>query len=164
MSKTIGILRGKQTKHNTEILQTLWTDQPLTAWELTGKIRSHGKVSLHATLNKRLRNLEKKGYVLKRGKKWILNFKGMIAYLIIEQKPKPLSSKFVNLTTAKGQPISPYAKDVQTMIRLAALANDLMEKGVINFDVIKNKALMLLLIAQDNEDAIDQILEPQSGN
>jgi len=43
---------------------------------------SHGKVSLHATLNKRLRNL-KKEYLKNEGKLWLLQFKGIIASLII---------------------------------------------------------------------------------
>lgn len=167
MSKTIGILKGKQAKWNQPIIKWLWTNQPLTAWQLTGKIRSSGKVSLHATLNKSLRRLEKKGYVLRKGKLWILDFKGMITYLIIQPNPKPLSPEFVKMVTGRGLPtvngwpVLVYIKDISTMIRLANLAKDLMKEGVIDFDTIKNRTLATLLITQDKDNWLDKILEPK---
>jgi hypothetical protein len=93
----IGIFRGKQEKHNKQVLTLLYDNGPLTAWEITGKIQNYGKQSLHATLNKRLRDLEKKNYVQRGGKKWFLGFKGFIAVLMIQPKPKVWSTKWTQL-------------------------------------------------------------------
>jgi DNA-binding HxlR family transcriptional regulator len=60
--KILGILSGKQKEYNIKVLTLLYDNGPLSAWELTSKITDTGKVSLHATLNKRLRDLEKKGF------------------------------------------------------------------------------------------------------
>lgn len=97
MSKTIGIFQGKQTKLNKTILTILYDNGPLTAWQITGKIRSTRKVSLHATINKRIRALEKKGYVSKNEKIWYMTFKGILANLIIQKNPKPWSDKWTNI-------------------------------------------------------------------
>jgi hypothetical protein len=85
----IGIFKGKQAAYNVQILNLLFDNGPLTAWQMTGRMTTHGKVSLHATLNKRLRSLEKKKYLRKEGKWWFLQFKGLIVTLIIQKKPKP---------------------------------------------------------------------------
>jgi hypothetical protein len=75
----------------------LWDNGPLTAWKITGKIQSYGKQSLHATLNKRLRDLEKKGYLQREGRFWLLHFKGIIANLLIQDTPKPWSNKWTEI-------------------------------------------------------------------
>jgi hypothetical protein len=54
----IGIFKGKQATYNMQILNLLFDKGPLTAWQMTGRMTTQGKVSLHATLNKRLRSLE----------------------------------------------------------------------------------------------------------
>lgn len=95
--KLIGILQGKQAKHNIQILTILFDNGPLTAWEITGKIQKVGKQSLHATLNKRLRSLEKKKYLRKEGRKWFLQLKGFIVGLLIQKTPKPLSEKWIDV-------------------------------------------------------------------
>ena len=59
----IGIFSGKQKDYNVLLLTLLYDDGPLTAWELTAKVRRVERRSLHSTFNKRLRSLEKKGYV-----------------------------------------------------------------------------------------------------
>jgi hypothetical protein len=69
----------------------------LTAWEITGKLQIVGKQSLHATLNKRLRSLEKKKYLSKKGRKWFLQFKGFIAGLLLQKTQKPLSDKWIEV-------------------------------------------------------------------
>lgn len=161
MSKTIGIFQGKQAKHNKDIIKYLYEYGPFTAWGLTGKLQSpfskdesyRTKPGLHATLNKRLRDLEKKGYVLKSGKLWAPNFKGYIAYLILEPEPKTPSEKLHG---------TDFVKDRVNLARLASIAKKLIEEGVINFDVIKNKTLGTLLIAEDKHDWLDKILEKRS--
>ncbi len=90
---------GKQKDYNERLLTLLYDDEPLTAWQLTAKIRKTGRQSLHATLNKRLRELEKKGYVQKMQRKWVLRFKGIIAVLIILKKPRPWNPKWTELFT-----------------------------------------------------------------
>lgn len=101
MEELIGIFQGKQAKNNKLILKTLYSNGPLTAWGITKKIGNTEKTkpsrfkkqSLHAILTKRLRALEKKGYLLKDGKKWLLRFKGIIASLLIQENPKPWNDK-----------------------------------------------------------------------
>ena len=87
MKIPIGIFKGKQAKNNKYLLETLYTTGPLTAWELTKTVRENNRMSLHAIFNKRLRQLEKKGYVQKAGRKWALQFKGIIAAQLVYQNP-----------------------------------------------------------------------------
>jgi hypothetical protein len=171
MSKTIGIFQGKQAKWNILILQTLYDNGPLTAWGIVGIVHSkgrkdldyQGKVSLHATFNKSLRRLEKKGYTLKNKKQWALNFKGLLANII--QNPRPWSEKWTQEANRVFKTLGVSAnfnledfRSQKKWTRLAALAKKLMEEGVINFDIIKNKTLMTLLMAQDRDDALDKLL------
>ena len=58
--KPLTIFSGKQSKYNNQILTMLYDNKPMTAWEITSKLTDTNKHSLHATLNKRLRVLEKK--------------------------------------------------------------------------------------------------------
>jgi hypothetical protein len=54
-----------------------------TAKRTPKPIRNHSLAE-----NKRLRALEKKGYVRREDKKWYLRFKGIIAFLLILEKPR----------------------------------------------------------------------------
>lgn len=182
--KLIGIFQGKQAKHNTQILSILYDNGPLTAWEITGKIQNVGKVSLHATLNKRLRSLEKKEYLDKAGKKWCLQFKGIIAAILIQKTPKPLSnkwaetldffSKFIkehfsalsDVTISAGgvnyRPFEGIDKTVQTLttfddwIELSKFVKGLIKTGVINFDVISNETLFTVIMSEASRVATDE--------
>ena len=181
--KLIGIFRGKQAKHNTQILSILYDNGPLTAWEITGKIRKVGRVSLHATLNKRLRSLQKKGYLDKAGKKWCLRFKGIIAAVLIQKTPKPLSNKWTELvdffakhfeehfsTLSKmtvqvnGVIFHPFeaikhtGQKLRTFDDWIALSNyvkGLMQKGVINLDVISNETLIAVILMEFSREQIE---------
>lgn len=171
--KTIGIFKGKQKDYNKATLTLLYDNGPLTAWELTSKMTQVGKQSLHATLNKRLRDLEKKEYLQKYGKKWHLRFKGILAVLLIQPKPKMWNEKWKEVFENKAKLIEKYSKpllkkfgmeneDFHSAIRSLGLCLDdfkewvnfskkvkeLMEKGVINFDVIKEETLLGVIIME----------------
>lgn len=187
----IGIFRGKQAKYNKQILSILYDSGPLTAWKITGKIRGTGRISLHATLNKRLRNLKDKGYLQKADKFWLLHFKGIIASLLIQETPKPWSNKWNEL-------IENYAKDIakksdvfsgvsfqihanehaiiinpsdlidknlktlgthEDWVALSDYIKELIEKGVINFDVISNYTLGNLLISEASNEQVQAFLK-----
>jgi hypothetical protein len=98
MSNQIGIFKGKEARINEIILKTLYENGPLSAWEIVKKAlpKSSNKNSDHATYNKRLRALEKKSYVIKKDKFWVLNFKGLLAYLIIQEKTEPFGAFYIN--------------------------------------------------------------------
>lgn len=174
MKATIGIFQGKQKTNNKFLLETLYNTGPLTAWELTTFVREKNRMSIHAIFSKRLRILEKKGYVQKGGKKWILQFKGMIAVLITQEQPKPWNEKWTEIfenfmqpirespkkysITADGKKIrdlkdfiidTPIAlKNYENWVALANIAKKLVERGLVNFDVISNQALAILLITE----------------
>src|SRR5512139_3921040 len=86
--KTIEIFTGKRATYDTALLTLLYDNEPLTAWELTSKMTDTNKTSLHATLSKRLRSLEKEEYLRKKGKKWHLRIKGILAVLLLQKEPK----------------------------------------------------------------------------
>jgi len=183
----IGIFRGKQAKYNTQILTLLFENGPLTAWQITGKMTSHGKVSLHATLNKRLRNLEKKGYLQREGKWWLLEFKGIIASLIIQKDPKPWSAKWTKLLEkhskfmkkhsdaffgAKVQindiavnPVDILDKSVEAImtledwILLSNYVKTLIQTGVINLDVISNRTLLSVMLSQASNEEYEKFMK-----
>ena len=176
MKNMIGIFQGKQAKYNRLILDILYDNGPLTAWEITGKIQNVGKMSLHATLNKRLRSLEKKEYLCKGGKKWLLQFKGIIANLLIQENPKRWSHKWDELADDIAKFIATHSKaffgetirindtvinpvefidknlkNLETFRDWTALSTyckELMQKGVVNFDVISNLTLLTVMISQ----------------
>jgi len=176
MKTTIGIFQGKQKTYNTYLLETLYSHGPLTAWEMT-KTTKGNRMSLHATYNKRLRILQKKGYVSKAGKFWTLQFKGIIAVLITQPQPEPWNKKWTeiirqyiertpfgaeSLTVQKnGKDIADIARFVkrapiilgefQNWVALANEVKNLMEKGFVNLDVIKNQTLLLLLVSEFSE-------------
>jgi len=185
--KLIGIFRGKQAKYNTAILHILYDNGPLTAWEITGKIQKRGRVSLHATLNKRLRDLEKKEYLNKAGKKWCLRFKGIIASILAQKTPKPLSNKWADVADffskyskehfselsdmtvqAFGvtfQPFKGIDKTVQTIrtfdnwVALSEFVKGLIQTGVVNFDVISNETLFTVILLEASRGASDEQLQ-----
>jgi hypothetical protein len=171
--KTLGILTGKQKEYNTKVLTLLYDNGPLSAWELSAKIRKVGRQSLHATLNRRLRLLEKKGYVRREDRKWYLQFKGIIAALVIQEKPVIWNPKwkeiFANKAKAIEQNSAPFLdkfgiekKDIHEALRNLGLCLDdfnawvglskkvktLMENGVINFDIIKQETLLGIIIME----------------
>jgi len=186
MKTALGIFQGKQKTYNIYLLETLYDNGPLTAWEMTKDARTGNRMSLHATYNKRLHSLEKKGYVRKAGRFWSLQFKGIIAVMLIQPRPKPWSEKWTEL-------IEEYAKDLEEktkqMTNISFLvdgkrvnpikvvkrstvalrrfeswlgfANEvkrLMENGVINLDVIKNKTLLAIILTQTSQGILDEAL------
>ena len=186
-TKLIGIFQGKQAKHNIQILSILYDNGPLTAWEITGKIQNVGKVSLHATLNKRLRSLEKKGYLDKAGKKWCLRFKGIIAAVLIQKTPKPLSNRWTELVEffakyfeehfsalsnvtiqANGvifHPLEAIKKTGQTLrtfddwVALSNYVKGLIQTGVINLDVISNETLFAVILSEFSHEQAEALMK-----
>jgi hypothetical protein len=174
MKTTIGIFRGKQATNNKYLLETLYNTGPLTAWELTKTVREKNRMSLHAIFNKRLRMLEKKGYVQKVKRKWVFQFKGIIAVLISQSRPKPWNEKWTKIfedymkplkKTSKKYAITEDGKEIADLTEIAkhappilreferwvALANEvkkLMEKGFVNLDIIRNESLLSLIITE----------------
>jgi len=173
MKTTIGIFQGKEAKNNKFILETLYENGPLTAWELTKKASDKNLYSFHAVFNKRLRDLERKGYVRKVNRKWVLQFKGILAVLISQSKPKPwsetwnqiLENYFKNIKdipkltlSEKGKEIiniteyirniANNLRDFESWVLLANKLKELMNKGFINFDIIKNETLFGLCIIE----------------
>jgi hypothetical protein len=168
--KTIGIFSGKQKDYNEKVLTLLYDNGPLTAWEITGKIRKTGKISLHATLNKRLRNLEEKEYLQRVDKKWHLRFKGIIAVLLIQPTPKKWNAQWEEIFAKKEKIIEQQAKpiidrhnmdfhnalkimglcldDFTESINLSKKVKQLIEKGIINFDIIKEGTLFAMIIME----------------
>ena len=170
----IGIFQGKQAKNNKFLLETLYETGPLTAWELTTFVREKNRMSIHAIFSKRLRMLAKKGYVQKGGKKWVLQFKAIIAVLSTQEQPKPWNEKWTEIfenymkslretpkkysITADGKEIGDlkdvvldlpvFLKDFECWVALANVAKKLIESGLVNFDVITNQSLATLIISE----------------
>jgi hypothetical protein len=183
----IGIFKGKQAAYNTQIFSLLFDNGPLTAWQMTGRITTQGKVSLHATLSKRLRSLEKKEYLRKEGKWWALQFKGFIVSLIIQDKPKPWSKKWTKLLDddiefikkhskaffgAKVQiddiTINPTAmldrskkavRKSKDWVSLANYVKNLMQTGVVNIDQISNQTLLAVIISQFSTKDLEEVMK-----
>jgi hypothetical protein len=173
--KTLKVFSGKQKDYNLQALTLLYDNGPLTAWELTAKIPSArgGRHSLHATLNKRLRQLAKKGYLRKEGTKWYLGFKGIIAILLTQKSPKiwnPIwkevfdkrakiiereSAQFLKKYGIPKEDIHSGLKgigltldDFDAWVGLSNTAKSLIENGMMDFDVIKESTLLGLLIME----------------
>lgn len=164
----IGIFTGKQKGYDVKLLNLLYDNEPLSAWELTAKIRKVGRQSLHSTLSKRLRSLEDKGYVLRREKKWHLRFKGIIAVLLIQSEPKMWNPKWAEifeenakiaaehtdpifkLDTATVQEVLKSLglclDDFNEWLNVSNKVKELIEAGIINFDLIKEPDLLALII------------------
>jgi hypothetical protein len=179
MKTTIGIFKGKAKDNNKFLLETLYNVGPLSAWGLTREATKYqriggGRHSLHAIFNKRLRDLEKKGYIKKVEKKWILQFKGIIAVLIIQSEPKPWNEKWTNIFENYVKPLNEvpgkYAftedekeilslddvvkktpliiKELERWVALSIYIKELMQKGLINLDIIKNESLLSLILTE----------------
>lgn len=164
---TINVFTGKEKEHSENVLQLLYENGPLSAWELAEKLSYVGsRISVHATLNKRLRALEKKGYVQREDKKWYLLFKGIIAVLLIQEKPKiwnPIWKEIfdskINIIQAHLAPIfgseGDAIKDVMKKLGLSLESFDalvalsekikiFMENGV-NYDTMKIETLLTMV-------------------
>ena len=174
MKTTIGIFQGKQKANNKFLLETLYKTGPLTAWELTTFVREKNRMSIHAIFSKRLRMLAKQGYVKKGGTKWVLQFKAIIAILSTQEQPKPWNEKWTEIfenyiqplkeapkkysVTADGKEIGElkdfvidlpgFLKDFEGWVALANEAKKLIERGLVNFDVINNQSLAMLIITE----------------
>jgi len=202
MSKLgIGIFEGKKAKYNKLILRVLYDNGPLTQWGIAKTIyrkscekTDEGKQTakdveyartqmIQSTISRRLRALKKKRYVTKRDRAWIFLFKGIIANLLMQEKPKPWNEKWnkgiqrileISRLDQFQHPvkyesddiklqISPKAikqsyekslaflEDFQEWIKIANATKKLMEKGVINFDIISNRTLITLLVCEDQD-------------
>ena len=186
--KTIGIFSGKQKEYNKKLLTLLFDNGPLTAWELTGKIRKTGRQSLHATLNKRLRELEKRRYVQRVQRKWCLMFKGIIAVLIVQKKPRRWNPKWTELFTKAVdgaedeilpsmeryglkkkdihiavQKLNLCLDDFDAWVGLSQKVKELMENGVINLDVIKQETLLgVIMLETMTTQQLSNIWEPET--
>lgn len=140
---------------------------------MTSKITNVGKTSLHPTLNKRLRDLEKKGYIHRVEKKWHLNLKGVLAVLLIQKTPKIWSPKWKEIFDLKAKKVeeqsSPFLEkygikkenigpalkriglcldDFESWVGLSKTVKNMMEQGIINFDLIKESTLLGLIILE----------------
>jgi hypothetical protein len=141
-----------------------------------------GKMSLHATLNKRLRSLEKKGYLAKAERKWCLQFKGVIATILSQKTPRPLSSKWADLTDSFSKNVEehfselskttvhtggvtfcpleaiketgPTIRNFDEWIALSNFIKRLIEKGVVNFDVISNQTLFTVMLSEFTDEQV----------
>jgi hypothetical protein len=186
--ETLRIFKGKQKDYNVAVLTLLFDNGPLTAWELTGKIRKIGRQSLHATLNKRLRALEAKFYVRRDGKKWILRLKGFIAVLLIQKEPRMWNPIWKEIFDSKAKIIEetsdPLLKrygitkekirairkriglsldNFDAWVELSKKAKSLIENGMLDFDIIKEETLFTLLIMETMtpEEIADYFWKPE---
>jgi hypothetical protein len=184
---TLPIFSGKQKEYNIQILTMLYDNRPMTCWEITNKLTNTNKHSLNATLNRRLRILEKKEYVRKdQNSKWNLRLKGVITNLLIQPKPKMWNPIWTEIFTHRLKSIEHIATpilgfnddkmqkylkftglefdDFQTWIDFTAVAKRLMNSGVINFDVIKETTLMGLIILETKSlEEMANILHPKDA-
>jgi hypothetical protein len=183
----IGIFKGKQAAYNMQILNLLFDNGPMTAWQMTGRMTSQGKVSLHATLTKRLRSLEKKEYLRKEGKWWFLQFKGFIVTLIIQKKPKPWSKKWTKLLDELSEFIRKHShaffgskvqidditinptdivnrsrkavKRTKDWIFLSRYVKNLMQTGVVNIDLISNQTLLTVILSEFSNEELEKLMK-----
>ena len=173
--KHLKVFSGKQREYNIKALTLLFDNGPLSAWGLTAKIpcARGGRHSLHATLNKRLRQLEKKGYIRREDKKWYIGYKGIIAVLLIQKSPKKWNLKWKEVFDKRAKIIEknsePFLKkygipkeeihsglqairltldDFDAWKGLSKTAKSLIENGMMDFDIIKESTMMGLLIME----------------
>lgn len=171
MKKKIEIFTGKEKEYNSQVLTLLYENKPLSAWELAAKMTNVGKrVSLHATLNKRMRNLEAKEYVRRKDKKWHLRVKGIIAVLSIQKEPRIWNPSWndifkrnaetleeesakklkVNKTIIREglQMLGLSFDEFKTYVNLSRMTEKLMQQGIINFDIIREQTLLTTIITE----------------
>lgn len=168
--KATPLFIGKEKIYNEKTLTLLYDFGPLTAWELTGKLTNTSKVSLHATLNKRLRALEEKEYIQRSDKKWHLRFKGILAVLMIRPDSKKWNDEWAKVFGEKEKKIEKLAKptldrynldahtalktigfsldDFTESVELSRKVKQLIEEGRINFDIIKEGTLFATIIME----------------
>jgi hypothetical protein len=186
--KKLTVFSGKEKVYSEKLLTLLYDNEPLTAWELAAKIRRTGRQSLHATLSKRLRELEKKDYVKRTQTKWFLTLKGILAVLLIQKKPKPWNPKwtetYAEVVDGVEDAILPSMEryglekkhiheaakklnltldDFDAWVELSNKAKEFMENGVINLDVIKQETLFgVLMLETKTMQQLSNIWEPET--
>jgi hypothetical protein len=176
MKTKIGIFNGKQAQHNKYLLLTLYNSGPLTGWEFAKTVREKGLRSLYSTFNRRLRDLEKKGYVEKAtNSKWVLKFKGIIACLIIQEEPKAWNEQWSMIFERFVDPIIGSPKNYSIMVEgkkicevkgfleelldtlnnfdnwdiFSSMISEIIERNYIkNLDTISDQELMMLIITK----------------
>jgi hypothetical protein len=197
MSKLgIGIFQGKQAKYNRLILKVLYDNGPLTLWGISKQIHrlaegsdtvkkdiAYGRTQIiQSMVSKRIRDLEKKKYVRKiQINIWILQFKGFIAALVDQEKPKPFGKAWADVIqkevfpklpeskNMKGelygvkidfltddlkagwQRTSENARDFQTWLTISQRAKTLLKNGIPNLDLISNRDYIQLLVGGEQE-------------
>lgn len=164
----LGIFQGKQKDHNIQALTILFDNGPLTAWGIVNNIPTKSKHSLHATLNKSLRKLQEKGYLKKDDKVWILTFKGIVAVLLTQKKPRMWNLQWKERFERNAKKIEFESKqvlglpkqDIEKYIKFSGLALDDFDTWVsfanvvrdkldwVNFDKIKESTLLALIIME----------------
>jgi len=176
MVNNFNLFSGKEKEHNERILTLLYNKGALSSWDIAKlypKTKTNKKIhALNSTLNKRLRDLEKKHYLkkAKNSSKYVFRFKGIIAALIIQKQPKLWNDLWIQYfePTAKEQEekiqtqIKTFDVKIQeeimsivrainlnpnsfsTMVNYSERVKDLITKGIINFDIIDANDLFLL--------------------
>jgi hypothetical protein len=165
--KPVSVFNGKQKEHSEEVLTLLYDYGPMSAWEMAARLtRVGGRISLHATLNKRLRALEEKGYVQRENKKWYLLFKGIIAVLLFQKKPKVWNPIWKEIFDNKAKIIEQHLApmfgtqennihktmktlglsldDFDALVSLSKRIKTFMENGI-DFDTVKIETLLSLV-------------------
>jgi len=165
--KPVSVFNGKKKEHSEKVLTLLYDYGPMSAWEMAARLtRVGGRISLHATLNKRLRALEDNGYVERINKKWYLLFKGILAVLLIQKKPKvwnPIWKEiFDDKTKIIEQHLAPIfgtkeknihntmktlglsLDDFDALVSLSNRIKTFMENGI-DFDTVKIETLLSLV-------------------
>jgi hypothetical protein len=168
---TLEVFSGKQKEYNTRVLTLLYDNCPLSTWVLACKISYENRNSLNATLSKRLQSLQKKEYVRKdQNSKWNLRLKGIVANLLIQPKPKMWNPIWTEIFTRRLKSIEHISKpildfnndkmqkylkftglefdDFQTWIDFTEVTKRLLNSGLLNFDIIKETTLMVLIISE----------------
>ncbi|TRO47903.1 hypothetical protein E2P60_02125 [Candidatus Bathyarchaeota archaeon] len=180
--KPVKIFKGKREKYDTAILTLLYKNGPLTAWHLAGKMAYTGQqISLHATLTKRLRSLEKEEFILKKGKNWQLRFKGILAVLLLQRRPEIWNSKWteiwkneIKIVEENQQIPSIYKDNLQdilkslgldfddftTWINLSKKAKELLEKKNINFNLNEQTILAIIILQTKSHEQLLELLTP----
>jgi len=138
---------------------------------MTAKLTNIGKNSLHSTLNKRLRLLEKKGYVKREDRKWFLKYKGIIANLLIQPKQKIWNPIWKDIFEQKMKILEKFSEkvldedqrkdvheglkyssflldDFNAWINYSTLVKNLSKNGIINLDLIRDETLLSILISE----------------
>jgi len=189
IEKSIGIFRGKQATYNKIILDALYNNRALSSWEIAGRIASTGrKYSLNAIIFKSLQRLEKKGYVSHAERKWVLRFKGFIANLLIQENPKPLSNIWVEIKNdyvkflkehpeafnrvtirINNKTVINSAETIDTNLKIPKTFEDwkmlsdyckgIIQKGIINLDVISEETLLSVLMTEAFHEQLETFLK-----